>query len=112
MNELEELAHALLHQAEACYLTSVNHQRIHAYSMIAGLANLESRLMARKNKKATDKVEKAISLCMMCIKTTATTGKCYKCSKEELIKIEKDMREEANSRWKDVLKKEEKRDKK
>lgn len=104
MNEFEELTHALLHQSEACYLTNVNHQRIHAYSMIAGLAGLESRLISKKNRGTAEKVEKCIDTCIMCIKTTATTGKCYKCSKDELKKIEETMHNIAHSEWKDVIK--------
>ena len=103
MNELEELTHALLHQAEACYLTNVNHQRIHAYSMIAGLANLEARLVSKKQRDLVDEVEKSIDTCIMCIKTTATTGKCYKCSKTNLAKVEKGVGEITHSEWKDVL---------
>ncbi|NYZ80052.1 hypothetical protein H0N95_02260 [Candidatus Micrarchaeota archaeon] len=104
MNEFEELTHALLHQAEACYLTNVNHQRIHAYSMISGLASLESRLLAKKQKNAASGVEKSIETCIMCIKTTATTGKCYRCTKDELLKIENDVHNLVHSEWRDILK--------
>ncbi|MEM0372234.1 MAG: hypothetical protein QXO69_00100 [archaeon] len=104
MNEFEELTHALVHQAEACYLTNVNHQRIHAYSMIAGLAGLESRLIQKKQAKAAEAVEKSIDTCIMCIKTTATTGKCYKCTKDELRKIEENVHDIAHSEWRDILK--------
>lgn len=103
MNELEELTHALLHQSEACFLTNVNHQRIHAYSMIAGLANLESRLLHKKQNDLAEEIEKTIDTCIMCIKTTATTGKCYNCSKKNLEKTEKKIKKIATSEWKDVL---------
>ncbi|GEM_PF-5529773 len=99
MNELQELAHALTHRARACYFTVVGNQRVHAYSMIAGLADLESRLYAWNQDYLSKDIEKMIDTCEKCIKTTLVTGRCYKCSKDRLEELEREFSQIPSSKW-------------
>ncbi len=112
MNELEELAHALVHQADACYLTVVNHQRIHSYSIIGGLATLEARLYSKNYDDLAGLTQKAIRNCLTCIRTTASTGKCYKCSKKAITEIEENIKKVRRAEWKDLLAEHKKKTKK
>ncbi len=99
MNELQELTKSLMHRSRACYLTIMGNQRIHAYSMIAGLADLESRLYAWNMGYLAKNVEKAIDTCERCIKTTLLTGRCYKCSRALIEEIDREVSQIPPSKW-------------
>jgi hypothetical protein len=105
MQEIEELSHGLAHQAEACYLTSPNNTRPHAFSMIAGLASLEARLLERKYNDLAKTAERAISKCTACIRSTALTSKCYACSREDLKKLEASAKKLEPAKWEELGKK-------
>jgi len=109
MNELEELAHALMHQADACYLTVVNNQRLHAYSIIGGLATLETRLYSKGHEDLADLSQKAIKNCLRCIRSTASTGRCYRCSKEIIKEIEEGIKNARKAEWTDLLEEQKKK---
>jgi len=99
MSELSELIHALSHQSEACYHTISSNQRVHAYSMVAGLANLESRVLTKgDNTMATD-IDKGIKTCISCIKSTAASGKCFYCTKDLLKPMEREIASQKSAHW-------------
>ena len=104
MDEIEELAHALAHQSKACNLTAPNHQRIHAYGMVADLATLETRIYRKGYTDLALDIEKIIEKCLMCMKTTASTGRCINCSKSDLLLLEKRIKDLPRTEWKDLLK--------
>ena len=87
MQNTIEQARALKHQAEACYLTIANHQRVHAYQTIGSLAQMETRMLGQNKTEKAGELEKMIQNCLTCIKTTAATGKCYHCTKDDLKKF-------------------------
>ncbi len=104
MEELEELAHALAHQSRACNLTAPNHQRIHAYAMVADLATLETRIYKKGYTDIASDIEKIIDKCLLCMKSTASTGRCIHCSKTDLLTLEERIKKLPRTEWKDLLK--------
>lgn len=103
MDEIRELLHSLVHQSDACRLTVLNRQRIHAYSMVGGIASLEARLYSKGLGEHTEILQKAVNNCLSCIKSTAATGKCFKCSKAFLKALEKELASKPASEWSDLI---------
>ncbi|MFH0986795.1 MAG: hypothetical protein V1911_01965 [Candidatus Micrarchaeota archaeon] len=103
MDEIEELVHALAHQSEACHSTVVQNQRIHAFQMVAGLAQLESRMLAKKRASHAESISNAIRKCNKCIRSTAMAGKCFDCCHGDLINIDIAVKKEPFTKWHDIL---------
>lgn len=79
MDDIKHKAHALVHQAEACLLTTEGRHRTHGYSMISDQAKLEQDLIKKKEHKLAQMLDRSMSKCVACIKMTAATGRTGFC---------------------------------
>ena len=105
MEDTKHKAHALIHQAEACLLTTEGRHRTHGYSMISEQAKLEQDLIRKKEHKLAQMLDRSMSKCVACIKMTAATGRTGFCAGKDLEQLHGELEKKAaepKSEWKQI----------